>query len=152
MMDWRLSKTLKVLNTWKTRSADIDFLNKERGNKYSSLVNVLGSGRNEVMFHFERKTIADTIAKSETVEDVLVAYGKTPENHDLVYGIVDHLILRHLVIREGSGRPVEAIYQEYIDYVGSFSGRIVRRDKRLHCRDNRGSLNQYQVAAACKLS
>jgi hypothetical protein len=61
----------------------------------------------------------------EVTGDVEFAYGETPENYDVVYGLVDNLILRYLQTAEGSGISIPAFYQKYMDYVGDLSTRII---------------------------
>jgi hypothetical protein len=122
----RLSKTLSTLPGWNSHKKEVDFLNKERGDKHSMFRTLLYSVRNEVTFHFQKKAIVETLNDLKVANDVDFALGESTYHHDVVYGLVDNLILRHIATKEGSNNEIEVVYQKYIDYVGALSATITQ--------------------------
>ena len=81
--------------------------------------------RNQVTFHFEREAIVEALEHLQVANDVDFAIGKTPRHFDVIYGLVDNLILIYLARKDASDRSVDEFYGSYIHYVGSLANRLI---------------------------
>jgi hypothetical protein len=121
----RLCKTLHALPSWSLHQAEVDYLNHEIGHGGTMFRKVVQQVRNHVTFHFEREAVVEALEHLQVANDVDFAIGETPRHFDVIYGLVDSLILIYLNQKGPTSRSVNELYRSYIHYVGSLATRLI---------------------------
>ena len=93
----RMSKWFSQLNYWKKNTEQIKQLQTENNDRDSFTNTVLKSIRNKIFFHFDKEVISKTLQNFNLKGNPTFAVGKSTERKDVLYTLVDDLILTHLV-------------------------------------------------------
>lgn len=115
----RLCSTLHSLPSWSHHQSEVDFLNQEMGRSGTMFRKVVQPVRNQVTFHFEREAVVEALEHLQVANDVDFAIGETPRHFDVIYGLVDNLILIYLARKDAEGRSADELFGSYVHYVGS---------------------------------
>jgi len=92
-----MSKRLSQLNYWKNNIEQIKELQGENNKKESFTNTVLKSIRNKIFFHFDNEVISEALGDFVLVDNQIFARGRSTKCKDMLYTLVDDLILNHLV-------------------------------------------------------
>ncbi len=120
-----LCRTLHRLPSWDLHLPEVEFLNREIGHSGTMFRKVLQPVRNQVTFHFERDAVVEALENLQVANDVDFAIAETPRHFDVIYGLVDNLILLYLKRKDATDRSVDEFYGSYIHYVGSLATRLI---------------------------
>lgn len=121
----QLSPWLPYLTSWKTHAKEIKFINREFGNSSSILNTVVASIRNKVAYHFDRHVIVDSLQRLPIKEKTIFAPSRSRINKDMVFTIVDALIIDYVVALIPGSQPEKEKYMLYLNYVTLLSETII---------------------------
>ncbi len=122
---FKLSGNLKHIVAWTKNTAIRKELQNEKDNKSSYYNMVLEPIRNKVMFHFEKDAIEQAVDKINLKEEMDLAISETKLNRDMVFSIVDDLVLNYIISQDP--RQIDEIqkYDELLRYLIDKTEKIV---------------------------
>lgn len=97
---FRREPDLSILQVWTEKKAEIEKLRKERDGRGSRYWQVIHDIRNDVSFHFLKKTIEEHIDEYEPKDKVNFLIGKTELEKDILYILGDDIVMQYVFGRE----------------------------------------------------
>jgi hypothetical protein len=120
-----LSAPLKNLQAWKNNPIRKE-LNRQKDDKDSYYNKVLEPLRNKVVFHFDKRAVSEAVDRILMKEKIDLATSDTKINRDMIFNLVDDLVLNYIVSRDD--REMEDIekYDALFKYVLDISDKVVQ--------------------------
>lgn len=122
----KLSPWLRHLKSWDIHTEEIKFLNREFGKSSSILNTVVASIRNKVVYHFDRDVISESLRRLPIKEQTVFAASKSMINKDMIFTVVDDLIIDYVISLIPGTLPEKEKYGLFLNYVTHFSEMLIR--------------------------
>lgn len=119
-------KRIKELKVWAKISSEFKFFSKENGDKSSFRNTVLDKIRNKIFFHFDYDIISETLKKTHFSDGITFITAKSTKEIDVIYSLVDDLILSYLVQLYETDKASYEKYNEIEKTIINFSDRLCR--------------------------
>jgi hypothetical protein len=119
-------KRLKEFKIWDQISSEFKVFTQENGNKNSFKNTVLSKIRNKIFFHFDHDIISETLKKVDFPDGITFITAKSTKQKDIIYSLVDDLILSYLVQLEDSKEKSSEKYEKVEKTIIDLSDRLCK--------------------------